>query len=503
MRRHGPAERSRAQPREIELKLAVTAEQLPSLQERLGRFAGGETLAVDNVYYDTADGLLRAHAMALRVRRIGGRWVQTLKTESRAGALSSRGEWEVPAPRGRLDPLRFPPTPLAALLQARPDALLRPVFRTRFSRTVWNADDGAVEIALDRGEIVAGGASAPILELELELQSGDADALYRLALDLAGTGEHALSLRPAVDSKAVRGYRLAAGETPAPLKANARAFAAGLSRRTSLAAALRAVVDRGTTLLLANVAGFETQSDPEFIHQARVAVRRLRSAARLIGGDAGWPEALDGELKRVGRRLGAVRDWDVLQTQTLPALAAQRPEIAGPLVAAAAAARRRDEGTLRKLLAGARFARLALRLLQWTATPARNGSTLASSAARRLAKLRQRLFDDAAFFVALPLPQQHRVRIRAKRLRYALDLYATTLPAKATARWVEQLAWLQEELGLLNDAAVAAELLPGISRRAGVDVAPALEWLDRRRQQQALRAEAALAQLLPLPPPWA
>jgi triphosphatase len=490
-------------PREIELKLVLRAHDLPALRQRLARFGGGNAVEVDNVYYDSADRLLRAHRMALRLRRIGRRWVQTLKSEATAGALSSRGEWEVPAPRGRLDLLRFPDSPLAELLRAHPQAKLAPVFRTRFRRTLRQADGGAVEIALDEGEILAGQARAPILELELELKSGSADALYALALELVGRGGKALALRPAVESKAMRGYRLAAGEPPAPVKANARAVAGGLTRDMTVAAALRAVAERSTTLLLANASGLHEAADPEFIHQARVAVRRLRSAARLLGKAAGWPADFDDELRWIARRLGAVRDWDVLREQTLPALTKALPATGEPLAGAIAPLRQRDVAALHAALDGARFARLTLRLLRWAhAAAADEAPRLDAAARRKLARLHRRLFEAASFFSALSVEEQHRVRIRAKRLRYALDLFAAALPVRPTARYIEHLAHLQDELGLLNDAVVAAELLPRLARAARIDAAPALEWFARQRQQQALAAESALADLARLPLPW-
>jgi inorganic triphosphatase YgiF len=487
--------------REIELKLALRARDLPSLRQRLARLGDGEQLEVDNVYFDTADRLLRASRMALRVRRIGRRWVQTLKTEARAGALSSRGEWEVPAPRGRLDLGRFPETPLAALLQEHPAARLLPAFRTRFRRTLWNAADGAIEVALDEGEIAAGDRRVPILELELELKSGTVESLYRLASELAGKGSDALALLPAVDSKAVRGYRLAAGESATPLKANAAAVAGDLQGGTTLAAALRSVVERGTTLLLANAAGGGDAEDPEFVHQARVAVRRVRTAARLLGSAAGWPAAIDGDLRWIARRLGAVRDWDVLQAQTLPALVAALPAMQ-PLAERAAQVRQGDDAALGEALAGARYARLALRLLRWANTPAADGRKLASAAGKRLGRLHRRLFASAAFFVVLPVEEQHRVRIRAKRLRYAVDLFASALRARAARRYVDRLARLQDELGALNDAVVAAQLAPRLARAAGLDAGPALDWLGDQRKLHALSAEAALAELARLPRPW-
>jgi triphosphatase len=198
-----------------------------------------------------------------------------------------------------------------------------------------------------------------------------------------------------------------------------------------------------------------------------------------------------------------VRDWDVLQAQTLPALVAALP-VTKPLADRAAERRRRDDAALRAALAGARHARLALRLLRWANTTASSdGATLSSAARKRLGRLQRRLIASAAFFVVLPVEQQHRVRIRAKRLRYALDLFASALPARPTRRYVEQLAHLQDELGALNDAVVAADLVPPLARAAAVDAQPALDWLGEQRQQCALRAEAALAGLARLPVPWA
>jgi len=500
-----PSQGSRAggQPIETELKLAVDARDLPALRKRLARFGAGETVKVDNTYFDTAGRLLQRHRMGLRLRRIGRRWVQTLKTEAAMQALASRGEWEVPAPRGRLDVLRFPETPLAPLLRAHPDSPLRPVFRTRFARTLWRADGGAVEIVLDRGEIVAGERRAPLLEVELELKSGAADALFAIARSLLGRRAQALALVPAVESKAMRGYRLADGTSLQPAKANARAVVGDLARDVSLAAVLRRVIGRGTGLLLANAGGCLESTDPEFVHQARVAVRRMRSAARLIGTAAGWPAKLDAELRWVGRALGALRDWDVLQAQTLPALSGAAPAAGTGLAAAVAERRQRDAASLHASLRGPRFAALALRLLEWAHSAGTEEAILAATARKLLRRLHRGLFEDAAFFASLQVHAQHRVRIRAKRLRYALDLFAAALPAKATSRYVEQLARVQDELGALNDAVVAAERLPALARAARVDPAPALAWLDAQRQQHALAAEAALAALSRLPRPWA
>jgi inorganic triphosphatase YgiF len=493
---------NRAQPgREIELKLAVQRRDLPRLRRRLRQLGSGTTFEIENTYFDTADRWLRRHRLGLRLRRIGRRWLQTLKTEGQTNVLTARGEWQMPLSRGALDLSRLRDTPLKTLLRKHPRKRLLPVFRTAFSRTCWNVRGGAIEVALDEGEIVAGRRRAPIVEIELELKSGPADALFELALELVGQGHAALPLLACAESKAERGYRLAAGETPLPVKANAQAVVGSPTRRTTLPALLRGVIERGTVLLLVNTTALAHSADPEFVHQARVAVRRMRSVARLIGDDAAWPKGLDTELRWIARRLGAVRDWDVLQSATLPAWIDALPAVA-PLARGLPSLRRRDDQALQAALASARFARLVLRLLRWAQRGDEDGETLGHVARKRLARLHRRLFAEARAFAELPIEDQHRMRIRAKRLRYALDLFAAALPAKATARYVERLAGLQDDLGALNDLAVAAPLARRLARAARTDAAPVLAWLAQQRQEHAQRAEAALALLARRTPPW-
>jgi CHAD domain-containing protein len=106
-------------------------------------------------------------------------------------------------------------------------------------------------------------------------------------------------------------------------------------------------------------------------------------------------------------------------------------------------------------LATAKFAQLALRLQAWTMTPARRGRTLKRLASDALDNAHRRLFDAARFFIALSPEQRHRVRILAKRLRYALDVLSVALPKDATERYVAALSELQDVLGELNDDVVA------------------------------------------------
>ncbi|SFQ30812.1 CYTH domain-containing protein [Ralstonia sp. NFACC01] len=210
--------------REIELKLAVSAgahDALVGWLDAHAQAAGSVELA--NVYYDTPDQALARNRAALRVRRQGSQWLQTLKTAAvSTSGLSARHEWEVPLQNDVLSVDAFVAHNAAeAADYVRPHAAaLAPLFRTNFTRRLWHvaADGGEIEIALDAGAILIPGTQArePIDELELEWKPA-ADST--LSEDAIAERLHAWTetLRTAVTgltpldiSKAQRGYQLRA-----------------------------------------------------------------------------------------------------------------------------------------------------------------------------------------------------------------------------------------------------------------------------------------------------
>ena len=210
--------------REIELKLAVSAgthDTLVGWLDAHAQAAGSVELA--NVYYDTPDQALARNRAALRVRRQGSQWLQTLKTAAvSTSGLSARHEWEVPLQNDALSVDAFVAHNAAeAADYVRPHAAaLAPLFRTDFTRRLWHvrAEGGEIEIALDAGAILIPGTQArePIDELELEWKPA-ADST--LSEDAIAERLHAWTetLRTAVTgltpldiSKAQRGYQLRA-----------------------------------------------------------------------------------------------------------------------------------------------------------------------------------------------------------------------------------------------------------------------------------------------------
>jgi inorganic triphosphatase YgiF len=461
--------------REIELKFEVGARDHAALRRAPAlRDAPSRRQRLHAIYFDTADHLLMRNGMALRVRREGRRWVQCLKAgRSGEAGLHARSEWEVPRPDASLDPAAFEETPLAALV-AQASGALEPLFEVDMQRTTWTLelDAGArVEVALDRGEVRYGTRRDRISELEIESVEGDPDAVFAAAERLVG----AVPLRASAVSKAQRGYALARGDGPRPRKSVAVVLDAG----DTVQSAASKVVSAALAQMQANEALLASE-DPEYVHQFRVGLRRLRSALRVFGdafegGDAG---RLRAEARRFARIAGAARDWDVL-AEALPSL---ERALRGP--------RRAARTLLREALRSPRYTRFVLRLARWLARPRDvGGGTLIALAQDTLERQHRKVLQDLARIEGLPRARRHRLRIRLKRLRYACQSLASLYDRDAVAAYVEALARLQDDLGGMADAMAGRRLLASLT-------------LSRERRSVALEALNRMEResLAPLPP---
>ena len=94
--------------KETEIKLRVSPETLAALREhpllKKRNKSGWQRHALFNQYYDTADRELAGARVALRLRRDGEQFIQTLKSRGQSVAgLSERNEWDWPLTRPELD----------------------------------------------------------------------------------------------------------------------------------------------------------------------------------------------------------------------------------------------------------------------------------------------------------------------------------------------------------------------------------------------------------------
>lgn len=201
---------------EIEIKLQIAPRYQQALCQLLDEhrlLQSRSRCLLGNSYFDTPTQQLRQWQIGLRVRSCDGTHEQTIKTAGReVGGLHQRPEYNLPIadPWPQLDAFEGSIWPAGADLAAL-QAQLAPIFTTHFERQLWQlefADGSAVEVAFDQGEIAANNHSDPICEVEFELLRGNAEHLFNLAAELA----RQLPCRIGGQSKAARGYRLAAGK---------------------------------------------------------------------------------------------------------------------------------------------------------------------------------------------------------------------------------------------------------------------------------------------------
>jgi inorganic triphosphatase YgiF len=486
---------------EIELKLDLTpqtARRLPAHPLLAALRPRRQHLL--NTYYDTPDLALHARRVALRFRKKGWQWLLTVKSaEPASGGLALRSEWETPAHPGHFDFAHVDAPALRLFLEAATPGL-QPVFTTDFRRTTWEVPFGesVIEMAVDRGSIEGGGRKTPICEIELELLDGRIADLFALTRAL----QDDLDLRPAIASKAERGYALFLGEAPAPFKAKT----AAIDESMSPVAAFRAIALGCLEHFQRNERGLAAgDTDPEYVHQARVALRRLRSALKLFAPalPPDFVAAYGQAWQSLAGALGDARNWDVFVTETLPPLVAAFPEHPDTR-------RLQREGTRR-----ARHARKAVAhlvalpdyprvIIEFTAALYALADllpdSLADFATRRLKGRARQARRLALRLDELTPAERHCLRISFKKLRYAVEFFAPLLPPKPLKRYLAALSRLQDELGLLNDHVTALTLLDEAlkNRHPG----PIHGWMAGRHELLVRELPEAVAGWLERKGPW-
>jgi adenylate cyclase len=451
---------------EVELKLALPedAHRLFRRLPVLKRAVAQKTERLVNLYYDTPSLDLHKRGIALRLRRQGHRWLQTVKCAGKSAAgLTSRPEWETPY-LGHFDFAAVDAEPVRAWLDRdRLRSRIAPVFETNFLRTTWRFEPSpgvSILLMFDRGWIAAAGRHETISELEVEIAAGDVGHLFDLAREIADR----IPLVPSVLSKAERGYRLF-GNLPAQ---PAKAASIPLQPDMPPLEAFRVIALGCLEHLQQNHDGAARHDDPEYIHQMRVATRRLRAALRLFSPvlPTDIAATLLPGLREMMSSLGRARDLDVLLAEIAAPVMSALPDeprlamLVGIITekgyqtrAEAMQALRRPSFGQLMLLAGDLLHRPPF------SVASSDDGTIAAFATSRIKRLRgkvERLANAASIDDPASL---HTLRIAIKRLRYALEFFAPLTRGKDLPRIVGRLAKLQDALGQINDLANAGMLL--------------------------------------------
>lgn len=400
-------------------------------------------------YFDTPDGEVRRAGCSLRIRVEDGARAQTIKsTKGAASGLFTRTEWTRPV-TGDRPVLDAKNGPFGPALRAIGVDRLGPRIVTDFHRThgLIERGDGKIKWAIDDGEIRAGRHVVRLREIALELHEGSARILFDTAREIASR----VPVRIAVLSKSERGYRLLGEGMTAP----ARAEPIQLERSANAGEAFAAIAHSCLLQFRLNEMLLIKNAEAEAVHQARVALRRLCTAfwlyRPLLAHDS-KAALLEIELRWLMGRLGEVRNLDVLMPHA--------DEHAGPGLREA---RERAMTALGVDLASSRVRGLMLDLAEWLAIGAwrvrpRGASDpddIMSFAGNALRKLRKQLKRRGKGLAKLGPRRRHKVRMTAKKLRYASEFFVSLFPTAEAARrysmFTAALSVLQDSLGELND----------------------------------------------------
>jgi CHAD domain-containing protein len=483
---------SRAIPREVELKYLVR--DLEALRAWLANDWGGaldgveagneRTVEVEDRYIDTAYGALEGAGFAARLRREDDGPVSvTVKSSSheRPGkgddegqaeprALSQRVEVEGPA-AAQLDPDLWPPSAARELInEIRDGARLRTLFtidQRREKRTL-ALEDGPVAVTLDRVAVFRGARPLSTFSvLEVESEGGSGANLGRLAALIEATGF--VVPEPRSKEEIARHYVAKAAEDPSHRLPRVPT-SPGIKADDPLGEAGRKVLRMHLARMLHFEAGARLGEDAEELHRMRVATRRMRAAWRVF--DGAYRRKVQRryvrELRSVAEALGEVRDIDVLLEHLddhMSRLTTPGREALEPLRSAWRRQREVARKSLVDRLDSKQYREFVDDYLDFTESPGAaevrmplgQPSLVRDTAGSRILAAYERVRAYQTIITWADVRTLHALRIEGKRLRYTLEYFSEVLPVNAR-QLISQVTELQDHLGKLNDADVAARV---------------------------------------------
>src|ERR1700722_3707403 len=404
-------------PLEVELKLELPPSALPQFRKLpliRALQASAKRSSQVSVYFDGDQQKLRRHGLVLRVRRIGDRYIQTIKATQNSNILT-RDEWES------------------------------------------EITDGQPDLAQALG------------------QRGDKEHLFGSARLLA----RALPVQLALTSKSERGYRILEGARGAPMRFATVPLAPDMPTREAFReigrACLQQIIGNEPAVL---------KDDAEGVHQMRIGLRRLRTAISLFAALLEDPqtERIKAGLKWFTAELGPARELDVLIARVVKPVRQRRSgwddipklsqQFAGQRTAALAHAR--------EAIASERYRLLKIEIAAWLETGQwavpqddlvrdRGELPIEIFAAEQLSLRRRKLRKRAKSFAELDAGRRHKLRIQAKKLRYATDFFGSLFSGKQASKrrtkFLAALETVQDCLGDLNDIAVHEGMISAAGMR--------------------------------------
>ncbi|WP_130803055.1 CYTH and CHAD domain-containing protein [Acinetobacter ihumii] len=478
---------------EIELKFQLPENKKKSVLQAL-KAKTAQKIRLQAKYYDTADRLLAQHHMAIRLRQEGDNWVQTFKASGKNHL--ERIEHEVHLGQCNVEPelnlnLFFENKAVRNLLDqvlGEQQDQLTLQFKTDVNRTfrIISIDETDIEVCLDDGIVSTAEQSEKICEVEFELKQGSPEQLILFTQDWVKKYQLWLDVR----SKAERGNLLSIKQKASQA---VKAKPLILNNHDSTDIAVRKMVANVLQQLLPNVAVIaDGVANPEHIHQARIAIRRMRSIFKSFKS---WSDDIDSlwetQLKQIFQTLGTTRDLDVIRDEILPELL----KADAPFQDLPEAAKSEDHVHL--LFQKPETMCLLLQLLAFSyheQSDHKKSAKLKKKINKSLNQLHKKIIQDADHFSQLEIEQRHRTRKNCKRLRYCIEFVASLYDEKSVKKYLKQLQAVQDKLGLYNDLHVTEHVfIESADQQA--EYWFAIGWSRAKQQQLLLESEQELRKL--------
>lgn len=493
-------------PRELEIKLELTAAQMRKLHALIKsgevETTGAQGMArLRSRYFDTPEWGLRQNGLSLRVRDSDEGRTQTVKVDGTAAAgVFDRIETETRIASAEPSVDAIEDKKLRRKVERlTSDSPLVPLFETDITRTtiVFGSPHGAqVEVALDSGAVVAGADRLVVQEVEIELKRGSPAALVAAARAIVGSGP----VRPITSSKAERGYRLI-GEKPRAHPVSVKPHAPVIDGTMPAGVALSEIFRATSEHVLQNWDLLVCQGHAEAAHQIRVGLRRFRTACLILlyAEDVQPIRDLARSARDTGREVGRLRDIDVLIGDIVAPLAGA-PQISKGielLRRRLVEERKASKASMLAALETPQFGllRVELGLLSQALPellerhPKAFQQPVGELAGRALSKLLRRALKRARHLSELTTEERHELRKSLKPFRYALEFLAPLYPQDDVRKLLACTTELQGSLGYLNDVALAESLIgrpwPEDARSADIDraVGAVVGWHAARAEQ--------------------
>jgi CHAD domain-containing protein len=269
----------------------------------------------------------------------------------------------------------------------------------------------------------------------------------------------------------------------------------------TVAVVVRQAITRSYERLVVHEAELRAGDDPEAVHQARVATRRLRSDLRTFGDfvEGDWASDLRADLRWLGSELGLVRDLEV-QRDRLREHARRLPvpeaDNARRVIRRLAADRAAAKADLLAMMHEPRYEQLLAKVAAAAALPAftKAAADPGDKALKKVVRKRWKKIRRAVDDLGKNPPDEalHAVRVLAKKARYAAEASAPAL-GKPARRFARAMADVQDILGEHHDAVVAVGWLGKTAHECSPAEAYAIGMLAQLERESAMAARAAFA----------